>query len=132
MANELEVTGIIKYSKAGIKSELSLSTRIDITNNLIHETIQEIAAAEEGTVLSIPQMKESDAFGPYVIIENLDDTNSVVIRGTTNVSESDVIEIKPGQFAGPMQLRQVKNTNEDTRLVAFNAACKVRVIAIAP
>lgn len=62
MANELEITGIAKYNKNGIKSELSLSSRVNITGSKTVELIQTVGTAEEALLLGDITGASTDTF----------------------------------------------------------------------
>lgn len=122
MANELEITGIIKYNKGGVKASLSLSSLIDIGGSNVYEGVQSVDnspdAIELGSILS------SDK--PYVIIENLSDTAIVSVQ---NAASTPVVfcTIPPRAFAGPMKI-----TGNVLNLATDSGTASVRIIAISP
>lgn len=99
MANELEITGILKYKKDGVSAELSLSTRVDVSGSNITETIQNVTTASE-------PLNAGGIVGTkgYLLIENLDDTNTVNVRAIQTNALSALVKIPPNAFAGPFQL----------------------------
>lgn len=119
MANELEITGIAKYNKNGIKSELSLSSRVNITGSKTVELIQTVGVSEEALLLG----DIAGLSAGYVLIENLDDTNYVSIRPAAG--EPDLIKIQAGKFAGPFELAA-----SAPYIVADTDTCNVRVLLI--
>lgn len=125
MANELELTSIVKYNKAGIKADLSLSTRVDISGDKIYEGVQEISTS--ATSIDVGSVTLA---GAYIVIENLSDTMTISVE---NAAGTAVVfcTIPPRGFAGPLKaaagLVKLKSTHE-TAAVAAN----VRVIAISP
>ena len=122
MANELEITGIIKYNKGGVKASLSLSSLIDIGGSNVYEGVQSVESSpdpiELGSILS------SD--DPYVIIENRSDTATVSVQ---NATSPPVVfcTIPPRSFAGPMQI-----TENVLNLATDSGTASVRIIAISP
>jgi hypothetical protein len=126
MANELELTSIVKYNKAGIKADLSLSTRVDISGDKIYEGVQEVSTSPTDPVVGSVTLA-----GAYIVIENLSDTMTISVE---NDAETAVVfcTIPPRGFAGPLQagagLLKLKSTISD----GTPAAANVRVIAISP
>lgn len=123
MANELELTSIVKYNKAGIKADLSLSSRVDIAGNKIYEGVQEI-----GTSVTDIEVGSVTLDGAYIVIENLDDSMTISVEDAAAVV---FCTIPPRGSAGPIKaatgIAKLKSTHA-TDPVSAN----VRVIAIAP
>lgn len=126
MANELELTSIVKYNKAGIKADLSLSTRVDISGDKIYEGVQEVSTSPTDPVVGSVTLN-----GAYIVIENLSDTMTISVQ---NETETAVVfcTIPPRGFAGPLKaaggLLKLQSTVSD----GTPAAANVRVIAISP
>tara|TARA_B100001939_G_C16534634_1_gene443579 strand:- start:96 stop:497 length:402 start_codon:yes stop_codon:yes gene_type:complete len=131
MANELEITGILKFSKGGVKQELSLNHRIDIAGSKVVELVQSIPAGST-TPINFGDIAVTDL--GYAIIENLDDTNFVTVRSIEASDNSAYIRILPNSFAGPFMFNKaIFNTGANQTkpyAVADTAACNIRVIAI--
>ena len=119
MANELDITGTIRYRKNGVKADLSLNSRVNVTGDKITEMVQEVANTE--TVLDKGNVTNMG----YAIIENLDDTSSVLVRAIQNNASSNLLLIAPGEFAGPMRF------NLDTVYVITNTGtATIRTIIV--
>jgi hypothetical protein len=117
MANELEITGTMKYSKGGVKSELALSSRVNISGSKVTELVQNIGTGSEAIELG-------DLSSPgYIIIENLDSTNFVTIQAA--VDGTSMITIPAGEFAGPVKL-----ASSAPAARADSAAVNIRILAI--
>lgn len=124
MANELELTGIIKYNKSGVKAELSLSTRVDITGTRVSENNIFCSNATGGAALELGGMALGQK--PYVMIENLSDT-AVLTLLLDQETDADVLTIPARTFAGPMKL---ESTNFKLKSNVSNSPA--RIIAIEP
>lgn len=123
MANELELTSIVKYNKAGIKADLSLSSRVDISGDKIYEGVQEI-----GTSVTDIQVGSVTLNGAYIVIENLDDAMTISVE---NAAEVVFCTIPPRGSAGPLKAASGISKLRSTHDTAA-AAANVRVIAISP
>jgi len=121
MANELEITGIIRYNKSGVKAELSLNSRIDITGTKTAEFVQSV------TTKALIKQADVASLG-YGIIENLSDSKTVVLSSTPSDSDGDMIKILPNSFAGPMQF----NKNAVYAYSVDGLSADIRVILISP
>lgn len=132
MANELEITGILKFSKGGVKQELSLNHRIDIAGSKVVELVQSIPSGSTKTPINFGDIAVTDL--GYVIIENLDDTNFVTVRSIEANDDSAYIRILPNSFAGPFMFNKaIFNTGANQTkpyALADTASCNIRVIAI--
>lgn len=124
MANELELTGIVKYNKSGVKAELSLSTRIDIDGAKVSENIQQVTSNAAGGDIEIGSMGLDSH--PYIMIENLDDTAVLTVR-TTASSNPNILTIPARTFAGPMKLESTV-----LKMLSSVSDSKARIIAIEP
>ena len=130
MANELEITGILKFSKGGVKQELSLNHRLDISGSKVVELVQSIPT--DKTPINFGDIAVTDL--GYVIIENLDDTNFVTVRSIKANDDSAFIRILPNSFAGPFMFNKAEFETADDGTkpyaLADTASCNIRVIAI--
>lgn len=131
MANELEITGILKFSKGGVKQELSLNHRLDISGSKVVELVQKIPSGTQ-TPINFGDIAVTDL--GYVIIENLDDTNFVTVRSIKATDDSAYIKILPNSFAGPFMFNKailrIGDNLTKPYAVADTSDCNIRVIAI--
>lgn len=89
MANELNITVGLEYSKSGINLNKLKSKLITVTGTEAADFIQSIGTSEEAVALS------DMATQGYVYAENLDSTNYVEIGLTGKLA----IKLKAGEFA---------------------------------
>ena len=126
MANELEITGISKYSKNGVKVDMSVSSRVTVTGSKIAEVIQNV-----GQVSAEPLNTGDIALGScgYVLIQNLSDSGSVGVR--EGLSGTDLIKIGAGQSAGPFEIANTSSgAGSGPHVIAYVNDCNIRVLAI--
>jgi hypothetical protein len=125
MANELEITGIIKYNKSGIKSDLSLSSRVSITGSRVTEIVQDIGTSDSELNLGDLGGSEGQGSPGYIIIENLSEENTVSLKPTSG--SSYMISIGARKFAGPFELHD----NASAPLAKSSAgSSNVRIIVV--
>lgn len=122
MANELEITGILRYRKDGVKAELALNSRVNVANDKITEVVQNIPSTGTGQLLEIGSISTLG----YAIIQNLDETNSVNIRAVDDNAATDLIKIPAGKFAGPFQF----NINDPRAIASGTGGAKIRMLLI--
>lgn len=121
MANELEITGIVRYNKAGVKAELSLNSRVDVSGTKTAEVIQSVSNTK-----ALVKQADVSSLG-YGIIENLSDTATIIVSSTSGSTEGDMLKILPNSFAGPMQF------NKNAIYVStVSGSADIRVILISP
>lgn len=123
MANELETIGIIRYNKNGVKTERSVKASIDITGSKISESIQSVGTVQEELVKG----DFASLSGAYAIIENLDDTNSVTVRGVSTQTTGDMLKVEPREFVGPLKFNLA-----NIYVYASAGEPKIRVLLIEP
>ena len=120
MANELELTATLKYNKGGVTEEVSVSSKLDVSGDLVTQTVQDIGLSVE--VIDLASMTAPGV----IIVENLDATNYVQMRRTT--TDDHIIKIRPKSFAGPLELADT--TGAAPALQAIGGSCKVRITII--
>lgn len=90
MANELAVSGNIRYQKAGVDEVLTFSQAVDVAGSALSRQVLFIGTTEEAVLMG-------DVTSPgYVVAHNLDTTNYVQIGAET---AEYCIRLKAGQRA---------------------------------
>lgn len=124
MANELEVTAIMKYGKSGVRSDMSSSSRINITGSRIAENIMNVGTGDpEALVVGDIDMGSVG----YVLIENLSDTGYVAVRAGS--AGGELVKIQAGKSAGPFEVAAIDGTTHPY-VKAYGSACNIAILAI--
>lgn len=90
MANELALTGTVRYQKSGVDELFNYSQAVDVSGSALSRQVLFIGTAEE-------QVSMGDVTSPgYVVAFNLDSTNYVQLGATTG---DYCIRLKAGQRA---------------------------------
>lgn len=90
MADELTLSGSVRYVKGNVNFSRTLADQVTVTGNVLAHNIQNIGTAEE--TLGIGEVTLSG----YAIFLNLDSTNYVELGKATGVYS---IKLKAGEFA---------------------------------
>lgn len=90
MANELALSGNVRYQKGGVDELLNFTQSVDVSGSALSRQVLFIGTAEEAVSMG-------DVTSPgYIVAFNLDTTNYVQLGAET---EEYCIRLKPGQRA---------------------------------
>lgn len=118
MANELDVSGNLRFIKGNVDVELSRGNRLTITGTQYLKTVQNIGTSEEAIIVT-----GLDTLG-YCMIINRDPTNFIEVRAGTGVQ--DLIKVSPGMFC----IFEFADGVSAPYAIADTAACDVEIIII--
>lgn len=115
MANELEISCRLKYSKGDVEVDTgNKSFKVDVSGDNVISHVQQVGTSEEAITLG------DVAAGGWCMAENLDATNYVEIRQGTGIA--DLIKLKAGEAC----IFRLPSDASAPYAIADTAACNVR------
>ncbi len=93
MANELNITTSLRYSKNGVEVNRNISTVRDVTGDGMVHNIQAIGATEEALVIG------DVGISGYILLKNLSTTATILVGRMISATFESFVKLLPGDSA---------------------------------